>query len=271
MVNLRGMLTRTATALPSRCAGLKTHFFSASTAGSVNAGLVAFSTLVSSTWPDVSIRQLTRTMPLMCWRRMSEGKTGATVLTGTGASKSARAAGAAAKAKRQRTRTAYFIGNHCVHRRSPVKIKRIMGLSFTLPESAAARRVRHVFGAFTLAVVFTGAAAATIAAHSHGAPVGLVLGLTAIDLVVGLAGLAWLVHGIEHQHRSLKVSEASLQSQVLARAKELEAANASLRVATKVNSLLALCAQHMPNAVIITDPAGIILWANAAWDRMTGW
>ncbi len=57
---------------------------------------------------------------------------------------------------------------------------------------------------------------------------------------------------------------------VARRARELAGAQADLRAATKVNALLASVAQHMPNAVIIADREGQILWTNAACDKMSG-
>jgi PAS domain S-box-containing protein len=93
----------------------------------------------------------------------------------------------------------------------------------------------------------------------------------AIALVLGLAALGWALQYVERQHSRLKASEASLQSQISARARELETATSSLRIATKVNALLALCAQHMPSAAIITDATGTILWANTAWEKLSGW
>ncbi len=57
---------------------------------------------------------------------------------------------------------------------------------------------------------------------------------------------------------------------VARRALELAGAQADLRAATKVNALLASVAQHMPNAVIISDREGQILWTNAACDKMSG-
>jgi len=82
------------------------------------------------------------------------------------------------------------------------------------------------------------------------------------------------LHHAEQTQRSvvanLQHQAASLQGEVTARARELEAANASLRVAAQVNALLALCAQHMPNAVLITDAGGAVLWANLAWEKISG-
>ena len=96
------------------------------------------------------------------------------------------------------------------------------------------------------------------------------LAAATMTLALALMAIGWMRQVVHDQHHKLKHSEASLQSQVTAREKDLESLNANLRIATKVNALLALSAQHMPNAVIITDPAGAVLWANAAWEKLSG-
>src|SRR5580658_2555047 len=69
----------------------------------------------------------------------------------------------------------------------------------------------------------------------------------------------------------LQTQAASLQQEVAARTRELEVANANLRVVAKVNALLALTTRHSPNGVIIADASGNVLWANPVWEKLSGW
>jgi PAS domain S-box-containing protein len=95
---------------------------------------------------------------------------------------------------------------------------------------------------------------------------------SAIDASLALLGLYWLIRGAEKRKAQalFQTQAASLQSEIDARARELETANAHLKVAIQVNALLALCAQHMPIGVVVTDAAGTILWANSAWEKLSG-
>jgi PAS domain S-box-containing protein len=70
---------------------------------------------------------------------------------------------------------------------------------------------------------------------------------------------------------------AALRDEALARleeaaakARELDDARSHLRAATKVNALLALVAQHMPNAVMIADAEGGVLWTNVGFEKLSG-
>jgi PAS domain S-box-containing protein len=146
-----------------------------------------------------------------------------------------------------------------------------MPLSSLLPQSAAGRRLLPLLAGYAVAVAFAGTLAGAAVRQGRITSADAVLATAGAALAAGLAALGWALQYVERQHRRLKVSEASLQSQISARARELETATSSLRIATKVNALLALCAQHMPSAAIITDAAGTILWANTAWEKLSGW
>ena len=156
-----------------------------------------------------------------------------------------------------------------------------------IPPSRAAprRRTRQLSLAVLLAIPAAAAVCAALARRGIlGASAGIALAaLAALAAAVCAVALSFRTAG-EGEH-SLEKAEAdrkraladferrtsALQQEIVERAKELESANASLRVATKVNALLALCAQHMPSGVIITDANGLILWANQSWERLSGW
>ena len=145
------------------------------------------------------------------------------------------------------------------------------------PGTLAGRRARLLFGAILLAVCVSGLVCfELVRTGSIGAGVGL--GLFAVaNLALSIALLGRLVRAVEGEEQRRAAAEAdrrglmaSLKNEVTAQARELESATANLRVATKVNALLALCAQHMPSGLVITDGGGQVLWANQAWEKLSG-
>jgi len=68
----------------------------------------------------------------------------------------------------------------------------------------------------------------------------------------------------------LQSHAVALLEETSVKSRELDDAKANLRAATKVNALLALVAQHMPNAVLIADGRGMTLWTNVACEQLCG-
>ena len=147
------------------------------------------------------------------------------------------------------------------------------------------RSARTLFFTVLLAMPAAGGLCLLLVRHrvmGFGPALGL---LTAFNLVLGLSVLALLVRRVEERDRVLQNEEtirrmrmeglekqtSALQQEVANRVQELETASANLRIANKVNALLALCAQHMPSSVIITDAGGQVLWANQSWEQLSGW
>ena len=135
-----------------------------------------------------------------------------------------------------------------------------------------------------LAVPAAGVICAEGVRHGFLSPAAGIACVTLAALAAGLSAVTFAFRKADQNGHSLEEAEAgrkrvladfeirtaALQREIAQRTEELESANASLRVATKVNALLALCAQHMPNGVIITDGKGLVLWANQSWEGLSG-
>jgi PAS domain S-box-containing protein len=97
-----------------------------------------------------------------------------------------------------------------------------------------------------------------------GAELGLCAAAAAAAIAAGLLG-----------RRAARSERARLRAEALLReaegaARDVDAARTELRAATKVNALVALVAQHMPNAVLIADAGGSLLWANVVFEKLSG-
>jgi len=64
---------------------------------------------------------------------------------------------------------------------------------------------------------------------------------------------------------------AEKEGQLLRSARDLAAANAALRESRETSRRLAMVAEQVGDAIIITDAGGIVTWVNAAFTRMTGY
>jgi PAS domain S-box-containing protein len=153
------------------------------------------------------------------------------------------------------------------------------------PEGSSRERARRLSLAVLLAIPSAGAICLELVRRGLFTPVAAIGCVALTAMAAGLCSLIFAFRRVEERDQGLENVEAdrkrvlaefenktgALQREIAERAKELESANASLRVATKVNALLALCAQHMPSGVIITDAKGLILWANQSWESLSGW
>jgi len=134
-------------------------------------------------------------------------------------------------------------------------------------------------------VISLAAAAAGFACILEGwlSPLGAFCGFGAVELTVVSLAVARMVRASDERAQAFADTQArrsaidGLQSHAVAlleeasvKSRELDDAKANLRAATKVNALLALVAQHMPNAVLIADGNGVILWTNVACEQLSG-
>jgi PAS domain S-box-containing protein len=156
-------------------------------------------------------------------------------------------------------------------------------------------------------VLLTPAATGALARRLFGfgllLPIGLLAGLGAavhfgwigwpqglISLVFGLVFTALMLAthsartavAIDERHRSTEQEQARLnlalerqashlQELVARRTSELNSVNVNLRTAARENAQFGLVARNTTNGVVIADAQGRIEWANAAFERMTGY
>lgn len=112
---------------------------------------------------------------------------------------------------------------------------------------------------------------------------GAISGFGAIEFATLAVAVATMLRSVDANARAiadtmgrrraidnLQSQAATLLEEISLKSRELDAANSNLRAATEVNALLAMAAQQMPNAVIIADGQGTILWTNVAWETLSG-
>jgi PAS domain S-box-containing protein len=158
-------------------------------------------------------------------------------------------------------------------------------LHMLLARTSAGALARRLFcGVIVMPVVLIGLALGLIAlgvmAPQHAA------GFLILTLV--LAGLALAMFSaetagrIDERHQAAEQEQARLnavleqqatrlQELVARRTGELRTLSSSLRATARENAQLGLVARNTTNGVIVTDAQGRLEWANAAFERMTGY